>query len=111
MVVPANSFSIELAQNSEFRLWIFGDDGNVYYDVVKIQAQDALKDVVKYAPRESTGLNNVHRWNARSAERAYQYLHGLQLDDLVPARHGCPGRQHHKESLFRPRCSGHLCNR
>ena len=59
MVVPANSFSIELAQNSEFRLWIFGDDGNVYYDVVKIQAQDALKDVVKYAPRESTGLNNV----------------------------------------------------
>lgn len=59
MVVPINGFSQEMAQNAEYTVTVFGDDGKIYYDLAKIKTSDAVTDVAKYAPVLSPGINNV----------------------------------------------------
>jgi hypothetical protein len=58
-VVPVDSYAKELATNSEYMLTVFGSDGNVYFDIIKVTASDAVTDQVKYAPIYTTGLTNV----------------------------------------------------
>ena len=57
MVVPINSKTMEEGANAELLLTAFGSDGNIYYDTATVK--DSGNDVATYAPRETTGVNNV----------------------------------------------------
>ncbi len=56
-IVPVNGFTSELAQNAEFMVWIFGNDGKIYYDIAKVKANN--NNVSTYAPVLTSGINNV----------------------------------------------------
>jgi len=58
-VVPVDSYAKELATNSEYMLTVFGNDGNVYFDIIKVTAKDAVTDQANYAPVYTTGLGVV----------------------------------------------------
>lgn len=54
-VVPINDFTKTAAAVSRYLLTVFGDDGNVYFDIIGVKASDAATDVAKYAPVHTTG--------------------------------------------------------
>lgn len=57
MIVPVNGWAQSLAKQAKFKLWVWGDDGKVWYNVVNVTAKD--NDVSTYAPVLVPGINNV----------------------------------------------------